>query len=201
MGKGQKQKKAQTLSLAEFAAVKVANDDVGVGVSTDTHAIKDCGTARKDCGTARKDCCSVKDTSGAFSLDVIIVGAGASGVGCALMLTKTFGLDASRVMLIERGEAVGDTFRRWPAEMRFISPSFNQQGWTSSFDLNSIAHGTSPAYSLHAEHPTGDEYADYLNALASAANLRVRTLTEVMHNGIHSPHWVDCYGYNDDYIR
>lgn len=112
--------------------------------------------------------------------DVIIVGAGAAGVGCALMLTKTFGLEPSRVLLIERGEAVGDTFRRWPAEMRFISPSFNQQGWTSSFDLNSIAHGTSPAYSLHSEHPSGDEYADYLNTLARAAELRVRTLTEVI---------------------
>ena len=60
-------------------------------------------------------------------LDVIVVGAGAAGVGTALMLTKNFGLDTSRVLLIERGEAVGDTFRRWPAEMRFISPSFNQR--------------------------------------------------------------------------
>ena len=34
--------------------------------------------------------------------DVIIVGAGAAGVGCAMMLTKTFGLDPSRVLLIER---------------------------------------------------------------------------------------------------
>ena len=113
-------------------------------------------------------------------LDVIIVGAGAAGVGCALMLTKTFGLDPSRVLLVERGEAVGETFRRWPAEMRFISPSFNQQGWTSSFDLNSIAHGTSPAYSLHNEHPSGDEYADYLHVLAKAAELRVLTMTEVV---------------------
>ena len=112
-------------------------------------------------------------------LDVIIVGAGAAGVGCALMLTKTFGLDPSRVLLVERGEAVGETFRRWPAEMRFISPSFNQQGWTSSFDLNSIAHGTSPAYSLHNEHPSGTEYAHYLSALAGAAKLNVRTQTEV----------------------
>ena len=114
------------------------------------------------------------------ALDVIVVGAGAAGVGCALMLTTTFGLDASRVLLIERGEAVGDTFRRWPDEMRFISPSFNQQGWTASFDLNSIAYGTSPAYSLHAEHPSGDEYADYLSALASDAKLCVRTQTEVV---------------------
>ena len=92
-------------------------------------------------------------TNPAAALDVIVVGAGAAGVGTALMLTKTFGLDPSRVLLLERGEAVGETFRRWPKEMRFISPSFNQQGWTSSFDLNSIAHGTSPAYSLHSEHP------------------------------------------------
>ena len=116
----------------------------------------------------------------AGELDVIIVGAGAAGVGCALMLIETFALDASRVQLIERGEGIGDTFRRWPAEMRFISPSFNQQGWTSSFDLNSISHGTSLAYSLHSEHPSGTEYAAYLNALAERAKLNVRTLTEVV---------------------
>jgi len=122
-----------------------------------------------------------KEPSGAAAaVDVIIVGAGAAGVGCALMLTKTFGLDASRVLLIERGEGVGDTFRRWPAEMRFISPSFNNQGWTNSFDLNSVAHGSSPAYSLHAQHPSGGQYADYLDALASLAKLNVRTLTEVI---------------------
>jgi putative flavoprotein involved in K+ transport len=115
----------------------------------------------------------------AAEFDVIIIGAGAAGVGTALMLTKTFGLDPSRVLLIERGEAVGESFRRWPAEMRFISPSFNQQGWTSSFDLNSVAHGTSPAYSLHAEHPSGTEYANYLKQIASAADLNVRTQAEV----------------------
>ena len=121
-----------------------------------------------------------RDAPAAPAFDVIIVGAGAAGVGTALMLTKTFGLEASRVLLLERGESVGETFRRWPEEMRFISPSFNQQGWTNSFDLNSVAHGTSPAYSLHAEHPSGNEYADYLNVLASAAKLRVRALTEVV---------------------
>ena len=110
---------------------------------------------------------------------MIIVGAGAAGVGTALMLTATFGLDPSRVLLIERGEAVGETFRRWPEEMRFISPSFNQQGWTNSFDLNSVSHGTSLAFSLHREHPSGTEYAHYLSALAGAAKLNVRTQTEV----------------------
>ena len=63
--------------------------------------------------------------------------------------------------------------------MRFISPSFNSQGWTKSFDLNSIAHGTSPAFTLHAEHPTGEQYASYLTALAEEAELQIRTRTEV----------------------
>ena len=70
--------------------------------------------------------------------------------------------------------------RSWPEEMRFISPSFNQQGWTGSFDLNSIAHGTSPAFSLHAQHPSGTQYAEYLNALATDAKLDVRLRTEVL---------------------
>lgn len=112
-------------------------------------------------------------------LDVIVVGAGASGVGVGLMLTRTFDLDRQRVLLVERGTGVGETFRRWPREMRFISPSFNQQGWTKSFDLNSVAYGTSPAFTLHAEHPTGEQYADYLCALAEQAELHVQTLTDV----------------------
>ena len=112
-------------------------------------------------------------------VDVLIVGAGAAGIGCALMLTKTFGLENSRVLLVERGASPGETFRRWPEEMRFISPSFNQQGWTDSFDLNAIAHGTSPAYSLHSEHPSGIEYAKYLEAIATTNELEILTGTEV----------------------
>ena len=98
--------------------------------------------------------------------DVIVVGAGASGVGLGVMLNKAFGIPPERVLVVERGDAVGESFRRWPKEMRFISPSFNQQGWTKSFDLNSVFHGTSPAFSLHAEHPTGEQYATYLSTLA-----------------------------------
>ena len=112
--------------------------------------------------------------------DVIIVGAGASGVGVALSLTKVFGLHPQRVLLIERGEGVGETFRNWPKEMRFISPSFNQQGWTNSFDLNSVAYGTSPAFTLGVEHPTGVQYARYLSALAEEAELCVRAHTYVI---------------------
>lgn len=118
--------------------------------------------------------------SGAEPFDVVVVGAGASGVGVAFMLTQVFRLDSRRVLLLERGGAIGETFRRWPREMRFISPSFNQQGWTASFDLNSVAFGTSPAFTLHAEHPTGEQYAAYLGAVAEAAGLRVRLHTEVL---------------------
>ena len=116
----------------------------------------------------------------ACEYDVVIVGAGASGVGVALQLTGLFGLDPVRVLLVERGTKVGETFRKWPREMRFISPSFNSQGWTQSFDLNSVAYGTSPAFTLHAEHPTGAQYADYLEALAETNELNVKTGTEVV---------------------
>ena len=51
--------------------------------------------------------------------DVIIIGAGAAGVGCAFTLTHMFGLETSRVLLIDRGEAIGASFRMWPAEMRY----------------------------------------------------------------------------------
>ena len=112
--------------------------------------------------------------------DVVIIGAGASGVGTAFMLTDTFGLDRSRVILMERGPKVGESFRRWPEEMRFISPSFNQQGWTNSFDLNSVAIDTSPAFSFHTEHPTGKEYANYLASIARISKLNVKTSTEVV---------------------
>ena len=74
---------------------------------------------------------------------------------------------------------MGESFRQWPEEMRFISPSFNQQGWTKSFDLNSVAYGTSPAFTLHAEHPTGAQYANYLYTLATKAKLNVQCSTEV----------------------
>mmetsp|Transcript_33064 Transcript_33064/g.103903 ORF Transcript_33064/g.103903 Transcript_33064/m.103903 type:complete len:578 (+) Transcript_33064:87-1820(+) len=105
---------------------------------------------------------------------VIVVGAGAAGIGFAITLTKTFGLDPSRVLLVEKGDGVGTSFRQWPEEMRFISPSFNSEGWTNSFDLNSVAHGSSPAYELHAQHPSGSQYADYLDDLCGIVQLKKR---------------------------
>ncbi len=112
-------------------------------------------------------------------LDVVIVGGGASGIGVGIVLVRIFKLSPERVVILERGE-VGESFRQWPREMRFISPSFNQEGWTYSFDLNAVAYGTSPAYTLHTEHPTGKQYASYLQAINKEAGLNVRTQTEVI---------------------
>jgi len=121
--------------------------------------------------------------------DVVIVGGGCSGVGTSLMLTNIFGLDKSRVLCLEQGKEVGTSFREWPEEMRFISPSFNQQGWTDSFDLNSIYWGTSPAAFLREEHPSGEDYALYLEAMAKQSGIqmqletKVASITDMRNNG------------------
>ncbi|CAE7688310.1 unnamed protein product [Symbiodinium sp. CCMP2456] len=112
-------------------------------------------------------------------LDVVIVGAGASGVGVGLMLIEQFGIDRKRMLVLERGARVGESFRRWPKEMRFISPSFNQAEWTKSLDLNSIAQDTSPAKFLLEEHPTGEQYANYLEAVANESQLPIQFCTDV----------------------
>ena len=111
--------------------------------------------------------------------DVVIVGAGASGVGMGLMLSRIFDVDPERVVLLERGDKVGESFSRWPKEMRFISPSFNSQGWTQSFDLNSIAYQTAPSYTLQTEPPSGEDYALYLDQLATLGQLNIRFNTQV----------------------
>jgi thioredoxin reductase len=80
-------------------------------------------------------------------------------------------------LLIDRHD-VGASFDRWPEEMRFITPSFptNSMGM---LDLNSIAIGTSPAYSLGEEHPSGSRYAGYLRAVARHFRLRTKKGVDV----------------------
>ena len=110
-------------------------------------------------------------------VDLIIIGAGASGVGCGVM-AKKFGIEPSRTLIIERGSAVGSTFDQWPAEMRFITPSFNQQAF-GFMDLNSVAFDTSPAQLLHEQHPTGPQYAEYLREVSRIHALPVACETDV----------------------
>lgn len=99
--------------------------------------------------------------------DVLIVGAGAAGLGMGIALKKL----GANFRILERHK-VGHSFARWPAETRFITPSFTANAFNLP-DLNAITPDTSPAYSLGKEHPTGKEYATYLKALARHYELPV----------------------------
>ncbi|MCM3713921.1 NAD(P)/FAD-dependent oxidoreductase [Halalkalibacter oceani] len=105
---------------------------------------------------------------------IIIVGAGPAGIGLAILLKK---LGFTSYLMLE-GDEIGSTFRRWPREMRFITPSFTGQGF-GALDLNAVTPGTSPAYTFRKEHLNGDEYADYLELLADHFDLKVKEKTMV----------------------
>ncbi len=105
---------------------------------------------------------------------VAIVGAGPAGLGCAVAL-KEFGVDD--VIILDRHE-VGASFRRWPQEMRFITPSFTSNAF-GLLDLNAIVPHTSPAYTLDREHPSGVAYAMYLDNVAQHFKLKVKTGIDV----------------------
>ncbi len=106
--------------------------------------------------------------------DVIVVGGGAAGVGAAASLRHA-GID--NFVVVER-HTVGASFDLWPAETRFITPSFPTNS-VGMLDLNSIAIGVSPAFSLELEHPTGKEYALHLRAVAKIFDLPVFEHTDV----------------------
>lgn len=107
--------------------------------------------------------------------DVAIIGAGAAGVGIAHVF-KTLGM--KRFTILERHE-VGASFLRWPREMRFISPSFTGNAF-GLLDLNAVTPETSPAFTLEAEHPSGQQYAQYLNLIVEHYRLPVKTGVEVI---------------------
>lgn len=106
--------------------------------------------------------------------DVLVVGAGVSGVGCGIALQHA---SVERFLILER-ERVGASFARWPAEMRLITPSFNsnQFGWP---DLNSPGLRLSPAMNTGREHPTGQEYGQFLVDVAEHFELPVREPIDV----------------------
>nr|WP_238330949.1 NAD(P)/FAD-dependent oxidoreductase [Haloglomus irregulare] len=108
------------------------------------------------------------------SLDVAIVGAGAAGVGVGAVLAD-LGLDSYAIL--ERGE-VGASFQQWPEEMRLITPSFPSNSFGCR-DLNAVTTDTSPAFALDREHPTGREYAEYLQGVVDFYDLPVRIGVEV----------------------
>lgn len=113
-------------------------------------------------------------TTEASVLDVVVVGGGAAGVGVSIALRHA-GIENFAVL--ER-HAVGASFAAWPAETRFITPSFPSNS-IGMLDLNSIAIGVSPAYSLRVEHPTGLEYAAHLMGVARLFELPIRERTKV----------------------
>ena len=100
--------------------------------------------------------------------DVVVVGAGPAGLGVTAML-KDLGL--KRMIILER-EKVGATFDKWPKEMQLITPSFTTNFY-GHLDLNAVISGTSPAYMLRKEHPTGKEYAQYLREISEYFGLPV----------------------------
>lgn len=106
---------------------------------------------------------------------VLIVGAGPAGLGVAAALKRAGVID----LLVVDADTVGASFRKWPKQMRFITPSFfsNPFGLT---DLNSIDPDTSPADFFRTEHPTGQQYAQYLEAVADHYELPVREETKIL---------------------
>ena len=66
--------------------------------------------------------------------DVVVVGAGAAGVGAAVALRHA-GIE--NYLVCER-HTVGASFASWPAETRFITPSYPTNS-IGMLDLNSIA--------------------------------------------------------------
>ena len=114
------------------------------------------------------------DSADAQSYDVVVVGGGAAGVGVAITLMDA-GIE--NFVVLER-HTVGASFASWPEETRFITPSFATNS-IGMLDLNSIAIGVSPAYSLDVEHPSGKAYASHLRAIAKHFELPVQEDTDV----------------------
>ncbi|MEM9364854.1 MAG: NAD(P)/FAD-dependent oxidoreductase [Planctomycetota bacterium] len=107
--------------------------------------------------------------------DVVVIGAGAAGIGVSVTLRHA-GID--NFVVLDRG-TVGASFTAWPAETRFITPSFPTNS-IGMLDLNSIAIGVSPAFSLEVEHPTGEEYAAHLKGVAKFFEIPVQEQTDVL---------------------
>ncbi len=105
--------------------------------------------------------------------DVVIVGAGAAGVGMGVALSNL----ELETLIVDR-EAIGHSFRQWPEETRLLTPSFPANSFGLA-DLNAVTPDSSPAFALSREHPTGGEYADYLERAAEFHELSITTGVDV----------------------
>ena len=106
--------------------------------------------------------------------DTIVVGAGAAGIGVAIALMHA---GVEKFFVVDR-ETVGASFDKWPAETRFITPSFPSNS-IGMLDLNSIAVGVSPAFSMKIEHPTGQQYAQHLRNITTFFEIPILEHTNV----------------------
>ena len=106
--------------------------------------------------------------------DVVIVGAVAAGIGVVIAIAHA-GIE--NFLIVDR-DTVGASFSSWPEETRFITPSFPSNS-IGMLDLNSIAIGISPAFSMKVEHPTGKEYAEHLQDIAEYFELPILENTNV----------------------
>ena len=123
----------------------------------------------------------MSDPSTAQLYEVVVVGGGAAGVGVAVALQHA---GINNFLVLER-HMVGESFASWPAETRFITPSCTTNS-IGMLDLNSVVIGTSPAYTIGVEHPTGQEYSNFLKATAKHFELPVREhvdVTNITHEG------------------
>ena len=123
-------------------------------------------------GNSKTEDVALMDLSKEF--DVIIVGAGAAGIGVGITLEHA-GID--NFLIVDR-DTVGSSFTSWPDETRFITPSFPSNS-IGMLDLNSIAIGISPAFSMKVEHPNGKEFADHLLDIAKYFDLPILQNTNV----------------------
>ena len=103
--------------------------------------------------------------------DVVIVGAGAAGIGVAHALLKG-GLSPSQICILERKGHIGASFREWHETTRFITPSVPAFPYGTQ-DLNAVVPDTTVHIPSHSHYPTGNEYADYLEGLMESVEVVV----------------------------
>ncbi|BCU53337.1 pyridine nucleotide-disulfide oxidoreductase [Staphylococcus auricularis] len=129
---------------------------------------------------------------------VIIIGAGAAGIGMAVTL-QDFNMDD--VLVIE-GDTIGHSFKNWPKSTKTITPSFTTNGFGMP-DMNAISKETSPAFTFNEEHVSGETYAEYLEVVAQHYEIDVATYTKVtnvtQNNGIYEVE-TNRGTYTADYI-